>query len=275
MTEATGARTEKSDVDLSSLWLPLLAHLTERFPRWGLWKNADRALAGHGDFDSTAPLEDWDAILAEFHAWAAGRGYGPVAACSHVAGVLFLIALDEKASTFLELDVNARKYFRGWTLFRPENLAPLMEIDERGFRRVRPGAEGVILLTQNGLRWGGRPDPAGLARKRVAELLRADPEGVRAAARLFGPTSGALVAAAEGVAAGGWNRRAMLTVEAWAVLRALAAPHILATRLSAKRVKKRCPVLRAIFADGRRTPRDVGAWLSAVAEEHPVLAGRT
>ncbi|CAN5700595.1 hypothetical protein BH24ACT26_BH24ACT26_04850 [soil metagenome] len=268
MTDATRAG---SDVDLSPLWLPLLRDLTETFPRWGLWKNADRALAGHGDFDSTAPVEDWDAIIARFHGWATEAGFGPVAACSHVAGVLFLIALDPATSSFLELDVNDRKYFRGWTLFRPGKLTPLMEIDARGFRRVRPGAEGVILLTQNGLKWGGRPDHQGLRRKRVAELLTQDPDGVRAAGHLFGLASGALVAGAQAVARGEWNRPAMLAVEAWALLRALLTPQVVATRFGAKRVKKRCPVLRSIFIDGRRIPADVDSWVARVAEDHPVL----
>jgi hypothetical protein len=252
--------------DLSSLWVPLLRRLTDDFPSWGLWKNAEDALAGHGDFDSTAPHGDWDAITSAFETWAAEHGYGPVAACRHVPGVLFLVATDRANSTFLELDVNARKYFRGWTLFRPDNLAALMEIDERGFRRVRAGAEGVILLTQNGTRWGGRRDAAGLERKRVAELLRKDPEGVRAAARLFGPAAGALVAGASSVVDGGWNRRAMLAVETWALLRAMLEPHIVVTRLWAKRVKKRCPVLRAIFIDGRRVA-DVEGWLARVRRE--------
>jgi hypothetical protein len=268
---AEAGRADAADVDLSGLWLPLLGELTDEFPRWGLWKNADRALAGHGDFDSTAPVEDWDAITAAFHRWATDRGYGPVVACSHVSGVLFLVALDPVRNTFLELDVNDRKYFRGWTLFRPESLSALMEVDARGFRRVRPGVEGVILLTQNGLKWGGRPDEEGLRRKRVAELLRDDPEGARAAAHLFGPAAGALTAAADAVASGGWNRSAVLVVEGWAILRALLAPQVLVTRLWAKRVKRRCPVLRAIFTDGRRIPRDVDTWLASVAPEHPVL----
>lgn len=259
------------DVDLSSLWLPLLARLTATLPSWGLWKNADTALMGHGDFDSTAPESDWDTITSEFHRWAADNGYTPVAACRHVPGVLFLIALHPRRPTFLELDVNARKYFRGSTVFRPETLLPVMEVDDRGFRRVRPGAEGVILLTQNGTRWGGRPDRAGLERKRVAELLSADPEGVRLTAPLFGPASAALVSAAEGAARGRWDRRAMLVVESWAVVKAVAAPRILLTRFWARRVKKRCPVLRSIFVDNRVIPDDRSTWLDRVARDHLVL----
>ena len=261
--------------DLSAMWVPLLVRLTERLPAWGLWKNADSALAGRGDFDSTAPTSDWGAITAAFHEWAQGHGLGPVTGCHHVPGVLFLVAVDRERRRVVELDANARKYFRGWTMFRPDSLAPLMEIDRRGFRRIRPGAEGVILLTQNGARWGGRRDEEGLRRKRVAGLLRADPEGVEAAAQLFGPARGALLASARAVAEGRWDRRAMLAVEAYAVGRAVLEPHVALTRLWAKRVKRRCPVLRAIFTDHRSIPADVDGWVASVAREHVVLGARS
>ena len=253
----------------ASAWLALLGRLTAALPLWGLWKNADAALAGHGDFDSTAPVEDWGRIVQEFADWASDRGLGPVTACREVPGGLFLLALDREKGEVLELDVNARKYFRGWTMFRPRDLAPVMEIDDRGFRRVRPGAEGLILLVQNGLLWGGRPDPAGLARKRVAEFLRADPEGVRLASRMFGAASGAAERAAEAVAAGGWDRRAMLTLEAYAGLRALGEPGIAFGRLLVPARKRRCPVLRTIFEDDRRVA-DPERWIQAVSESHEV-----
>lgn len=249
---------------MSELWLPLLLRLTDRFPGWGLWKNGDAALQGHGDFDSTATEGHWDGITQEFALWAAANDLGPVAACRHVEGVLFLAALDETGSKLLELDVNARKYFRGWTMFEPGQLNPLMELDVRGFRRVRPGAEGVILLTQNGLRWGGRPDREGLARKRVGEFLRSDQEGVLLAARLFRPADKALVRAAESAARDDWNRAAMLTVEARAVLGAVSAPSILAGRVRAKRIKKHCPLLTTIFSDGRVVRGDTSRWLERV-----------
>lgn len=272
MTEAAAA-PEAGAVDLSGQWIPLLRRLTETLPAWGLWKNADSALAGRGDFDSTAPHADWGVITAAFEEWASEHGYAPVSACHHVPGVLFLVALDRARSVLIELDVNARKYFRGWTMFRPERIAALMEIDERGFRRVRPGAEGVILLTQNGMRWRGRPDTRGLARKRVAELLRSDPEGVEAAARLFGRAAPALRAGARSVAEGGWNRPAFLALEAYAIGRAVLAPHVALTRLWAKRVKKRCPILKAIFSEHRSVPDDHDAWVRAVAAEHIVFRG--
>ncbi len=254
--------------DLPALWLPLLARLTDIHPAWGLWKNADSALQGQGDFDSTAPVSLWGDITAIFSEWAADNGYGPVVGCRHVPGVLFLIALDEERSSFLELDINARKYFRGWTVFRPEDLTPLMEIDERGFRRVRPGAEGVILLTQNGLKWGGRPDREGLRRRRVAEMLRSDPDGAHRAAELFGIARGPLERGIRRVTEGSWDGPAMLAVEARAVAGALMEPRILLTRLQAKRVKRLCPMLTTIFSEKRRIVGDPRRWMASVAEGH-------
>jgi hypothetical protein len=259
-----------ADRDLAALWLLLLWRLTRRLPLWGLWKNADAALSGSGDVDTTAPKSDWDAIIEEVVAWARESQLGPVTACSHVRGVLFIMVLDQENRAFLELDVNDRKYFRGWTMFRPADLAPFMEIDERGFRRVRRGMEGVILLVQNGLRWDGRPNPAGMRKRRIADVLAGDPEGVRNAAVLFGAARPALVAGAEAAAAGRWNRGAMLLVEGWAMLHALVAPRILIGRLWSRPIKRRCPLLRTIFLDDRRFPDDVHDWLQRVARGHPV-----
>ncbi|MGH2751225.1 MAG: hypothetical protein ACRDK3_10195 [Actinomycetota bacterium] len=254
------------------MWLPLLARLTERFPEWGLWKNADAALTGQGDFDSTAPESDWDDITAEFSSWATEHHLNAVAACRHVRGVLFLVAVDRRDATLFELDVNARKYFRGWTVFRPDDLKPMMEIDDRGFRRVRPGAEGVTLLTQNGLKWGGRRDDAELRRKRVVEFLESDPEGVAAAARLFGSAEGALLRAAQAVTSGKWDRRALLRVEARALLGALADPPIVLSRVRAKRAKKRCRLLRTVFVDGRTIRGEVSDWIEQVEREGEIVA---
>lgn len=261
---------DRAPTEPATLWLPLLERLTDVVPSWGLWKNADTALLGHGDFDSTAPLEDWNTIIREFRHWASDRGLGPVAACREVSGVLFLLAVDRERHTALELDVNARKYFRGWTMFTPKDLLPIMEIDARGFRRVRPGAEGVILLVQNGLRWGGRPNREGLRRKDVARYLASDPEGVRLASHLFGPARAALETGAERVVQGGWDRRAMLAVEAWALLRAMAEPGVVAGRFLAPRRKRRCPLLQTIFSHDRRID-DVDEWVRQVARDHEVF----
>ena len=259
--------------DLASLWLPLLGRLTERFPRWTIWKNVDAALHGDGDVDSAAPAADHDAIVAETRAWAERNGLGDVVACRHVAGVLFIAALDPDRPTFFELDVNARKYFRGSIMFRAEDLPPLAEVDTRGFRRLRPGAEGLILFLQNSVAWGGRPNHDGRAvHARVAPLLSADPEGVARAAEVFKLPAGAVRRSTDAFLDGGWDRPSVLALEGAAVARAVASPRVLASRLEAKRVKRSCPILRSIFIDDRRLPENRARWLADVRATHPEVA---
>ncbi|MGH2678724.1 MAG: hypothetical protein ACRDHB_10250, partial [Actinomycetota bacterium] len=103
-----------------------------------------------------------------------------------------------------------------------------------------------------------------------ASFLRQDPDGARKMAQVFGPAEGAMMRAATAVANGMWDTGAMLTVEAWSVLRALAEPRVVMWRLRSRPIKKRCPVLRSIFVDDRRLPSDVDRWLATVETTHPV-----
>jgi hypothetical protein len=263
--------TDAAPVTEGHTYLPLLQRLTELSPNWGLWKNADRALQGHGDLDSAAPKREWDAITHEFRRWSKDHGLGPVAICRHAPTVLFLIALEPERRSFYELDVLGRKYFRGWTNFRAEDLLPLFQIDSRGFREVRPGVEGVIIFTQNATRWGGLPNMVNEKAHLALDLLREDPDGVEEAAKLFGPARKALLEVIASALDGGWNRRAMLQVEARCVAGAFMEPHLLIGRMITRVQKKRCPILRTIFVQERRLPQDVDAWLERVAVHHPVF----
>src|SRR5205823_11021680 len=130
-----------------------------------------------GDVDSIGPLQDWPAIERTFRAWAAANGFGPVVACPHAPFLLHLVALAPDRPQFYELDVNRRKIFLGSTLFRPVDVEPFAVVDERGYRRLRPGAEGLLKLVQNGMHRDGSPDPEGLRAKGVEHLLRQDPQG--------------------------------------------------------------------------------------------------
>lgn len=256
--------------DRAGMWLPLLRRLTERFPSWAVWKNVDSALHGHGDVDSLADPAEWPAIEAEFRAWAAEHGMTTVIVCRHVPQGPHLVAFGPGMRHFVQLDVKERATVRGSTLVDWRRLLPLAELDPRGFRRVRPGAEGVVKLLSNGLAPGGRMDGEGLRKKRVAELLARDPEGVRRMARLFGPAAGALRRGADAAARGGWDRPAMLRVEAWCLLRAVAEPRTMLSRLRFKyHGRARCPLIQAIRAGGRRIPDDGEAWMGAVRRTHP------
>lgn len=259
-------------VDRTELWLPLLRRLTEQHPGWSIWKNARSAFAGTGDIDSLAPEAEWPAIEATFEAWVAERpDLGPVIVCRHIPQGPHFITLQEGSPYIVQLDVKDRGTFRGSTLLDAQDLQRLSEIDDLGFRRIRPGAEGVIKLCMNGLRRGGRPNPEGLQAKGVADLLRSDPDGVDAAAELLGPAAEALRRGARAVAAGSWDEGAMRQVDRWALLRSSAEPRVAASRLWFLYYQAaRCPVITLIRNDDRRVPDDRVGWLRHVARDHEV-----
>jgi hypothetical protein len=257
--------------DRTALWTPLIQTLTREFPDWTIWKNADAALAGSGDIDSAAPARDWDGIVLSFRRWAHEWGLGPVIECRHPPRTMFLVALDESRRTFLELDVLGRKYFRGGTLFHAEELVPLSQVDDRGFRVIRPAAQALILLLCNGLRWGGRPDFAGIRKRQIAALLEADFAGVREAARCLHLPERPVLAGVQGLLNGEWDRRSMLKIEGSALLRSLREPQVIASRLRFRAFSKTaCPLLRAIFYGDRVIPGDPEAWLREVQRDHRV-----
>jgi len=251
-------------------WLALVRQLTELFPGWVIWKNADAAFAGSGDIDSAASPSDWPEISRTFERWASDNEFGPVIECRHPPRTMFLVAVREQHD-LVELDVLGRKYFRGGTLFTAEGLVPLSRTDSRGFRVLRPGAQGLILLLGNGVRWGGRPNPEGLRVRRIDELLSVDPEGVDLAARRFGLPVSLVRRVTAAVSRGGWDRGSLLLLEAWALLKAMGDPLMFLRRAKFRLFsKRRCPVLRAIFYDARQLPADVEWWLAEVRKSHVV-----
>jgi len=263
--------SERAGRDRGALWLELLRRLTESAPGWGVWKNVESALTGLGDLDTSAPPGDWDAIEREFSAWAERNRLGGVAACRCVPRTVNLIAVPAEEPTFLQLEVKGQVTFRGSTLFDAEDLIPLMQLDPRGFRILRPGAQGLFKFMTNGTLRGGRPNREAIVSKRVLELLREDPEGVRAAARLIGPGRRAALRGVEAALGGGWDRVAMLRLEALGFARAFTEPRTLGQRVWFRLVNKRsCPVLKLVYRAHRTTPADPEGWLTEVARTHPV-----
>ncbi|MBW3660102.1 MAG: hypothetical protein KY397_00520 [Gemmatimonadetes bacterium] len=266
MTRATG--------DRAALWLPLLRSVTERFPRWSVWKNVESALTGHGDVDSFAPASDWPGVERTWIEWLREHGLGPAVVCRHVPQGPHFVALDPASPYLIQFDVKLLATFRGCALMGVDELLAMSEMDALGFRRIRPGAEGVLKLVYNGMRAGGRKDPEGLATKNVVELLESDPTGVGQAAELFGVAGAAVRRAADAVVDGRWDRPSLMAVEAWAHARAIATPKVALGRVWFNRVsKKRCPVLQVIREHDRRLPEDRAAWLDRVArvESHRMI----
>jgi hypothetical protein len=262
---------KEATADRSGLWLPLLRRLTEVSPTWVVWKNVESALFGTGDIDCAAAQSEWPRIEEEFRLWAVERELGPVVVCRHIPGGLNLVAIPEAMQTFLEMGVKSTRIFRGSVLFTLDDLASLIEMDPRGFRRIRRGAEGFFKLLLNGTRWGGRPNWDGLRQKHVVELLQEDLEGARMAARLLGVAERAGVAGAERAASGGWDFPAMFTVDAWCLLRGLARPVVFLRRARFRLyTRTACPVVSAILGGKRMIPVDRDRWLSKVASRHLV-----
>ena len=273
MTEPEPSTSAAPGVDRTELWLPLLRALTTAVPGWCVWKNAASAFAGTGDIDAAAPDAAWPEVTRVFVEWARERNLGPVIVCRHIPGGLNLVAVPHDAATLLEMGTKARRVWRGTTLFTVDDLRPLIVMDDRGFRTIRTGAEGLLKLALNGIRWSGRPNVEGLRGKRVAEQLAADPEGVRLAARLFGPAAPAAVAAATAAAQGAWDYRAVTRLQLWAVSRAAAQPSVLAQRVRFRlRGREQCPVTRTLLNEQRRIPSDRERWLDEVRRTHEVHA---
>jgi hypothetical protein len=268
MDETTGPRAE--------LWLPLLRRLTEQTPYWAVWKNADSALLGTGDVDSVAARRAWPMIEREFHAWAQQRDLGPSFSCRHIPRTVNHFVLPSGGPDLLQLEVKAGATFRGSVQFHAVDVLALSQIDERGFRELRPGAEGLLKLVLNGMHRGGRPDWDGIADKHVLELLESDWEGAERMAARLGPGAGAVLRAANAARRGDWDRRAMLELEAWAAAKSVVQPHVIAERVWFRLVRKpRCPVLRTVYQHGRRVPdADPMAWLRTVGEGHHVRGAR-
>lgn len=257
--------------DLHGLWLPLLRDLTTRFPSWAVWKNPESAFTGPGDIDSLAPREQFDAIEQAFKEWTAGNGLRPSIVCRHVPQGPHFVTFHPAWPHMLILDVKELSTWRGSTLIRYRDLAEMANVGDQGFRRLRPGAEGVVKLLLNGTLLGGRKNERGLEIKRVAALISSDPEGVELATNRMGFVSGALRKGIDAFLAGGWDRRSMLAVEAGFGLRAFAEPGTAANRLWFKHhVIKQCDVLQSVRKHDRAVQGDPEEWFRKVAMNHEV-----
>lgn len=248
---------------------PLLTALSDACPGWTVWKNLHRAVTGEGDIDAVAPEAEWSAATDVFAAWASASALGPAYACRHFPGALHLVACDRDSGRLVELDVGCRLVLRGTAYLTPAELMPLTELEPPGIRRLRAGAEGLLLtLATLAARGGGRsaaPDD------RIRNLLAGDETGVQLAASLFGISAGAARRCAAAVRAGRWDRRAALRWELLASAGVLRQPGLAAARLRVGlRRRSACPLLDAL-ARGRRLPVPADDWLRVVEESHDPL----
>ncbi|HEY0305295.1 MAG TPA: hypothetical protein VGC44_09985 [Longimicrobiales bacterium] len=258
--------------DRTELWLALLQQLTADFPRWAVWKNIESALHGHGDVDSLADPADWNAIETAFRAWAHSHDLRPIIVCRHIPQGPHFLTLERQSPYLIQLDVKTRATLRGATLLDVARILPLAFIDEHGVRRIRPGAEGVIKLLENGMLHGGGCDMAALDVKRVRPLLECDPEGAELATMLAGAAAPALKRGIAAVKLGEWDVRAMRAVEIRFLMRAMQEPRNALSRLRFQRRTRRgaCPVITTIRQHDRCLPDDTSEWLAEVRKTHQV-----
>ena len=247
--------------------LALLRALTRCSPLWTVWKSAESAVRATGDVDSLAPKEEWGAIIDTFAAWATAHDLGPVLECRHVPHALVLVALDRcEPAGLIQLDVASHTLHRGGTLASAGEFAPLTVVDPRGFRRLRPGAEGMLGLLSTGTLLRRPPDASD--RERLAALVRDDPEGVAAAARALGSRAGAARRAAAALCAGTWPQWELLQADLRTTGLLLRDPATLvAVAIFDLTQRRRCSVLVALRR-GRRLAGDRYAWLTRAVRGH-------
>ncbi|MFN2490070.1 MAG: hypothetical protein ABR529_10090 [Actinomycetota bacterium] len=259
------------ELDRSALWLDLMRRVTQSCPRAAVHGHVAEGFAGEGDVDLLVPESEWAVLEREFDAWARRSLLGPVVACRHRAGVLILVALADEGAPFFELEARARRFFKGSTLYVAQDFGPVLETAPDGYRRVRAGAAGLLKLVPNGLARGGGLKWKGAKAERVGRLLAEDPDGVRVAAELFALPRGPLVAAADSMAHGGWDRRAVLVLQASAAARGvLELPTLVARARARLGPGGRCLVLETIGKHKRRVPGDRREWLRRAAVDHRV-----
>jgi hypothetical protein len=142
-------------------------------------------------------------------------------------------------------------------------------MDARGFRRLRPGAEGLLKLFLNGIAPDGHLNEARLPRERTRELLHEDPIGANEAAKLFGSAEKQVLELVEGFLAGQWDRTGMLRLQAHLRHRLILEPGVVVRRLWSRIGQKRkCKGIKLLLKAGQLRPGDRAA-LRRLAETHP------
>lgn len=252
-------------------WLEFVVRMRETTPQAIVQGDIEARPGVVGDVDVAAPRSAWPRLEEDFIHWARGQGIGPVLVCDHVHDALLMVALAGPNEPFYELEVRSARYFRGAKLFDAHQLAGLAFEDPRGFRRLRPGVDAALKLVLNGVGNLGTMRIRKFQEKRLQERLAADPDGVGAAASLFGWSSRAFVRGSNAAASGAWDRRSMLTIEAWAVSNAAVHPRRLVARWRFRAKETMCEVRKAITHGGRRVPGEPAQWIEVVRGDHRVI----
>lgn len=182
-------------------------------------------------------------------------------------GYSVFVAVDQAGDRLVQLDVCHRRVHRGATLFVAENLIGLMEMDSRGFRRLRPGAEGLLLLLLNGITRGGLPNREAIEVRRIRHLLSSDRQGYHEAARVFFEGQAApAIKAAEAVINERWDALSAWRIETRLIWRAMTQPTVLSSQFLYRTIK-RCPLLEGLEESRSISDKDE-SWLPRMVRLH-------
>ena len=220
-----------------SEWQALAADASAAAPSFVVWKHGDRIARAGGDLDATAARSDWQAVGQVVEHWAAELGCIAVVHCPHVPARLVLVAAGGAVGdALLQVDLVARRPVGAGSWFDAESVAAAAFVDERGVRRLSPGAEGLLRALD---------DPTDAAAR---ALLDGDRAGAEAMAEQLGLPRTLLLRAAQGssvarVIGAAWPQR----------------------ELSLQRYRP-CAVTRALGQERRAPPE----WLDAVRATHEV-----
>lgn len=195
-----------------------LRELCRRHPELLGWKNVDRALLGQGDIDAAAPRNRVATIAADAVDIApATLGATHVIRCEHVVDkLLHFFVQPQLLPQLFEFDLCTQpgRGLAPWA--SPSRLLALAELDDNGIRRIRPGAEAVVVLVYRGLSPRGRSGLTDDEMQFVTTRIAEDRAGAEQACRTLPPrpARGPLHRLVDGLADGKWQqdlvRRAFL-----------------------------------------------------------------
>jgi hypothetical protein len=241
----------------------LMTRLTRADPAWAVWKSVERATTGAGDIDAVAPRSAWRSLTAAVVDWAQAERLGPTIACRHLPGTQVDVVC--AGTALLQIDLHERAA----GVARAETLAGMTELDQRGFRVVRPGARALLALMSCAHRRRA-PLLDEDDRREIESLAAADPEGVQMLAAELGPLGWLVLRVLRAVGDGSAGHRSALELELFYLSCALRDPRQRLAWARYRLGRPPCAVLTALAA-GRRMPADRSRWLESVAQSHPVL----
>lgn len=118
-----------------SRWEALAVAATAAAPSFVVWKEG-------GDLDALVAERDRPAIEAVVDRWAAAEGCTAVVRCLHVPGKLVLVGV--AGEELLQVDLVAFRPAGVGAWFDADSVAGAAQVDERGVRRLAPGAAALL-----------------------------------------------------------------------------------------------------------------------------------